>query len=74
MTDHTPGEWTVTKDYKVNRDGTVTPGTEAVSCSVCNKELETREYTIELTKWDMKNAVRFGHMKRKIFGMYRGTI
>ena len=56
MVDHTPGEWTVTKDDKVNRDGTVTPGAEAVLCSVCNKELETREYTIELTN-GQKNAV-----------------
>lgn len=56
MANHMPGEWAVTKDYKVNRDGTVTPGTESVSCSVCNKELETREYTIELTN-GQKNAV-----------------
>ena len=56
MVEHTPGEWTVTKDYKVNRDGTVTPGTQAVLCSVCNKELETKEYTIELTN-GQKNAV-----------------
>lgn len=56
MIEHTPGEWTVTKDYKVNRDGTVTPGTQAVLCSVCNTELKTKEYTIELTN-DQKNAV-----------------
>ncbi|BDZ76419.1 hypothetical protein [Claveliimonas bilis] len=56
MTDHTPGEWTVVKDYKVNRDGTVTPGTQSVCCSVCKKELETKEYTIELTN-SQKNAV-----------------
>lgn len=56
MVEHTPGEWTVTKDYKVNRDGTVTPGTQAVLCSVCNTEFKTKEYTIELTN-DQKNAV-----------------
>lgn len=56
MLDHTPGKWTVTKEYKVNRDGTVTPGAESVPCSVCNRELETREYTIELTN-EQKNAV-----------------
>ena len=56
MVEHTPGEWTVTKDYKVNRDGTVTPGTQAVLCSVCNTELKTKEYTIELTN-GQKNAV-----------------
>ena len=56
MIDHLPGEWTVTKDYKINRDGTVTPGTQAVSCTVCNTELETKDYTIELTN-SQKNAV-----------------
>lgn len=71
MIEHTPGEWTVTKDYKVNRDGTVTPGMEAVLCCVCNNELETREYTIELTN-GQKNAVirayeeeKFWHVSRK---------
>lgn len=48
-TDHTPGEWKVTADYKINRDGTVIPGTQAIQCTVCNKELKTKEYTIELT-------------------------
>ena len=56
MVEHLPGEWTVTKDYKINRDGTVTPGTQAVSCTVCNTELETKDYTIELTN-SQKNAV-----------------
>lgn len=56
MVDHTPGEWTVVTDYKVNRDGTVTPGKQAQLCTVCNKELETKEYTIELTG-SQKNAV-----------------
>lgn len=37
-TDHTPGEWKVTADYKINRDGTVIPGTQAIQCTVCNKE------------------------------------
>lgn len=56
MAEHTRGEWKVTKDYKINRDGTVTPGTQAILCTVCNKELETKEYTIELTS-GQKNAV-----------------
>lgn len=56
MTDHTPGEWTVTKNYKVNRDGTVTPGTQVICCTGCQEELETKEYTIELTN-SQKNAV-----------------
>ena len=55
MMEHTPGEWKITKDYKINRDGTVTPGTQAIQCTVCNKELETKEYTIELTN-SQKNA------------------
>lgn len=33
-TDHTPGEWKVTADYKINRDGTVIPGTQAIQCTV----------------------------------------
>ena len=56
MTDHTPGEWTVTKNYKVNRDGTVTPGTQVICCTGCQEELETKQYTIELTN-SQKNAV-----------------
>lgn len=56
MVDHQPGEWTVTKDYVVNRDGTVTDGTQAVVCMACNTELETKVYTIELTN-GQKNAV-----------------
>lgn len=56
MIDHSPGDWTVINDYKVNRDGTVTPGTQAILCTVCNSEIETKEYTVELTN-DQKNAV-----------------
>lgn len=56
MTDHTPGEWTITKDYRVNCDGTVTPGIQEICCSVCKEELETKEYTIELSN-SQKNAV-----------------
>lgn len=56
MIEHTAGEWKVIKDYKVNRDGTVTAGTQAVMCSVCDTKLESKEYTIELTI-GQKNAV-----------------
>ena len=56
MMEHTPGEWKITKDYKINRDGTVTPGIQTEFCTVCNTELETKEYTIELTK-NQKNAI-----------------
>lgn len=47
MMEHTPGEWKITKDYKINRDGTVTPGTQAIQCTVCNKELETKAFLLE---------------------------
>lgn len=56
MADHIAGEWTVVTDYKINRDGTVTPGTQAEFCTVCNTKLETKEYTIELTN-NQKNAI-----------------
>ena len=50
------GKRKITKDYKINRDGTVTPGIQTEFCTVCNTELETKEYTIELTK-NQKNAI-----------------
>lgn len=50
------GKWTVTKEYVINPDGTVTPGTESILCSVCGEEIESREYTIELTP-GQKNAL-----------------
>ena len=53
---HTPGDWQVKEDYIFNPDGTVKAGTEAKVCMVCGEEIETREYTVELTL-SQKNAV-----------------
>ena len=53
---HTPGEWEVLKEYKILSDGTVEPGKEAVTCTVCSEEIESRELTIELTT-SQKNAI-----------------
>ncbi len=52
---HTKSNWQVKKDFIINSDGTVTAGTEAIVCVVCKAELETREYTAELTI-SQKNA------------------
>lgn len=49
MVDHTPGEWEVTKEYSISSSGTVIPGTQTQYCSVCGAQLDTKEYTIELT-------------------------
>ena len=53
---HTDGEWVVTEEYVVHKDATVTPGVETLYCAVCGEEVDTREYTIELTL-SQKNAV-----------------
>lgn len=73
LVDHTPGEWTITKGYKVNRDGTVTPGTQAVLCLVCSTELETKEYTIELTI-GQKNAVIRAYEEENFWHVSRGYL
>lgn len=52
---HTKSGWTVAKDYVITSEGTVTPGTEAIVCTVCGKQLDTREYTVQLTQ-SQKNA------------------
>lgn len=53
---HTKSDWTVQKDYVINSDGTIEPGIEIISCTVCNEKIDTRELTIELTV-SQKNAV-----------------
>lgn len=53
---HTAGEWQIVTDYMFNSDGTVHPGKESIVCTVCGEEMETREYTTELTL-SQKNAV-----------------
>ena len=37
------------KDYVINSDASVTPGTEVIVCTVCKEQIRAREYTIELT-------------------------
>lgn len=53
---HTQSDWQVKVEYIFNPDGTVKAGTEAIVCTVCKEEIETREYTVELTL-SQKNAV-----------------
>lgn len=53
---HTPGDWQIKEDYIFYPDGSVAPGTEEIVCTVCNEEIDTREYTVELTL-SQKNAV-----------------
>ena len=54
---HTEGEWKITKDISISSNGTVTPGTETLYCSVCGNEMNTRAYTIEVTT-SQKNALK----------------
>lgn len=56
MTEHTPGKWAVAEEYRIESDGSVTPGKEIQTCSVCGGEIDSREYTVELTT-GQKNAV-----------------
>ena len=56
MLPHTESDWKITKDYTFNSDGTVVPGIESVICTVCSAEINTREYTVELTT-GQKNAI-----------------
>lgn len=57
MVDHTPGDWQVIKDVSVTSSGDVIPGKKARVCTVCGKELETEEITMDLTM-SQKNALR----------------
>lgn len=52
---HTESEWAVVKDYVIKSDATVVPGTEAITCTVCNEQIKTRDYTVKLTN-SQKNA------------------
>ena len=52
---HTESDWTVEKDYVINSDASVTPGTEVIVCTVCKEQIRAREYTVELTI-SQKNA------------------
>jgi hypothetical protein len=55
--DHTPGDWQVVEDYSITASGNVQPGKEAVLCTACGAELDSREYTVELTMSE-RNAMR----------------
>lgn len=55
--DHTPGEWQITKDVSVTSSGTVIPGTQARFCTVCGKQVDSKEYTIDLSV-SQKNALK----------------
>lgn len=57
MLEHTPGEWEVIKDVSITSSGNVVPGKRARVCTVCGAELETEEFTIEVTM-SQKNALQ----------------
>lgn len=57
MTEHTAGDWSVTEDFSIEPDGTVIPGEQELTCSVCGATMETKEYSVELTV-SQKNAMR----------------
>ena len=71
---HTPGDWTVQKDYSVSSSGTVTPGTEIRKCTVCGEQVDSRTYTITLTK-SQQNACKAAqsYLKSQSFS-YSGLI
>ena len=54
---HTKSNWQIKKDFIINSDGTIVAGIEETICLVCNAELETREYTIELTLSQQNAAI-----------------
>ena len=56
-TEHTKGEWKTIEESYVNSSGDVVPGTQALTCSVCGAQLETKSYSIEVTV-SQKNAVK----------------
>lgn len=55
--DHTPGDWQITKDVSVTSSGAVIPGTQARFCTVCGKQVDSAEYTIDLSV-SQKNALK----------------
>lgn len=44
---HTPGKWEVKEDYSISAQAIITPGEQVKKCTVCDKELESKEYMIE---------------------------
>ena len=71
---HMPGDWTVQKDYSVSSSGIVTPGTEVRNCTVCGEQVDSRTYTITLTK-SQQNACKAAqsYLKSQSFS-YSGLI
>lgn len=53
---HTPGKWEVKEDYSISAQAIITPGEQVKKCTVCDTELESKEYTIELST-SQRNAV-----------------
>ena len=54
---HTKGDWQVKKNFIINSDGTVTDGTEVMTCTVCRQEVESCKYTATLTKSQENAAI-----------------
>ena len=54
---HTKGDWQIKKNFIINSDGTVTDGTEVMTCTVCRQEVESRKYTATLTKSQENAAI-----------------
>lgn len=53
---HTTGDWEVKTNCVISAQAVVTPGEEVQKCKSCGKELNSREYTIELTT-SQRNAI-----------------
>lgn len=53
---HTTGDWEVKTNCVISAQAVVTPGEEVQKCKSCGKELNSREYTIEITT-SQRNAI-----------------
>lgn len=53
---HTTGDWEAKTNCVISAQAVVTPGEEVQKCKSCGKELNSREYTIELTT-SQRNAI-----------------
>lgn len=58
---HTETDWVVDEEYIINEDGSVTPGREIKTCTVCDGLVDEREYTIELTE-TQSDAIFVSHL------------
>ena len=57
LLDHTPGDWEVVDNVSVTSGGDVLPGTRVRSCTVCGTQLETQQFTLDITM-SQKNALK----------------